>query len=332
MSPPRPRAARRAALIGIAVSVVAFAALLWAVDPIATFQALATIDLVWLLPAGGLVAAAWIAQARRWAATLPDTPRLGTWRLARLILIGLFGNLVLPLRGGDLVRVALTSRALGGQPGRAIASVAVDRAMDVVALLALAVVAGLLAPLPVGWSGALVTVAVGTLGAATAAIGIAAWPDLGHRAIATLAPVRLRDSLGRIFGQLTEGLREVGRPGRAARVVLWSTGQWVLNGAAIWCCLIAFEPTISFPAAMLFMVATSLGTALPSAPSGVGVYHAAGVLALAPLGIEAERAMAMALVAHAYSVVLQLGGGALAVAIEGGFSTLREPPVAEGEA
>lgn len=332
MTPARPRASRRVGLIGLAVSLIAFAALFWAVDPAATFRALGAIDAVWLLPASGFVAAAWLAQARRWSATLPDAPRLGTWRLARLILIGLFGNLVLPLRGGDLVRVALASRALGGQPGRALASVAVDRAMDVVALLALAVVAGILAPLPAGWSGALVTIAVGTLVAAVAALGVAARPDLGHRAITTFAPIQLREGLARIFGQLADGLREVARPARALRVVGWSAAQWLLNGAAIWCCLVAFEPTIAFSAALLFMVATSLGTALPSAPSGVGVYHAAGVLALAPLGIEAERAMAMALIAHAHSVVLQLGGGAVAVAVEGGVSALREPPVAGGGA
>ena len=324
------RRARPAALIGLVVSICAFGLLFWLLDARSVLAALAELSAVWLLPASAFVLAGWAAQARRWAATLPDPP-LGTPRLTRLILIGLFGNLILPLRAGDLVRVALTARALGGRAGAALASVAIDRAMDVLTLLLFGAFAAIFVPLPAGWRGALATLALGALAAGVVALGIAARPGVGSRLIAAVSPARLRPGLTAQFGQLADGVRALADPSTAASVVAWSLAQWALNGAAIWCCLLAFDATSSGFAALSFMVATSLGSALPSAPSAAGVYHAVGVAALAALGVEPERALAIALVAHAHSVVLQLGAGAVAVWVEGAAAALRAPaPLSEG--
>ncbi len=322
------RRARPAALIGIAVSILAFGLLFWLLDAGAVLGALGELNPVWLVPASALVLGGWAAQARRWAATLPAPP-LGTVRLTRLILIGLFGNLILPLRAGDLVRIALTARAIGGRPGAALASVAVDRAMDVLTLLAFGAFAAAFVPLPPGWRGALATLALAALGAGAVALAVAARPQVGASLIGASVPARLQPAALRQFAQLSDGLRALADPSVAASVVTWSLAQWALNGAAIWCCLLAFDPTASVFAALSFMVATSLGSALPSAPSAAGVYHAVGVAALAALGVDPERALAIALVAHAHSVVLQLGAGALAVWAEGAAAALRAPPAAE---
>ena len=74
------------------------------------------------------------------------------------------------------------------------------------------------------------------------------------------------------------------------------------------------EP-LSWSRAALLLGAISLGMSIPSAPSGVGVYHLVCVGTLGALGVDPIRAAAFALVTHLLSVVTHSGLGALELAV-----------------
>ena len=52
------------------------------------------------------------------------------------------------------------------------------------------------------------------------------------------------------------------------------------------------------PAAVVTLVATNLGMAMPSAPGYVGVFHFLSVLALQPFSVDQSVAFSYSLVAH----------------------------------
>lgn len=314
-------------LVGPLVSIVAIGALLWVVDVRATWQALSEVRPIWLAVAAVLASGSWVAQAVRWGLVLPRQPRIHTARLVRLVMIGLFGNLVMPLRAGDLVRVVLTSRALGGRFGRALASVGLDRLLDVATLLVLGGLVGFLVRLPDGWTAAFRTLSLG-LGLLALTLGVlvarSAW---GHALLDRLPALPVRDRLRTTYDQLVDGVAVLRRPAVAAGVGGMSLLQWGLTVGAVWACLAAFGTGLGIGAAVLFTVATNLGSALPSAPSAAGVYHTFGVLALAPFAISPEDGMAISLVSHGLFVALQLLGGAASVWAEGGLEVLRARPL-----
>jgi len=88
-----------------------------------------------------------LIRAARWRLLLSTAkPRAPIWLLFRLEAIGLAINNVLFMRMGELARAFLASRELGVPLATALASVAVERALDVAALLSLFSAAAAMAP------------------------------------------------------------------------------------------------------------------------------------------------------------------------------------------
>ncbi len=308
--------------VGLGLSAVAVGILLWRVDLAAMAQAFTTLSPGWLALSAGALVSAWGVQAVRWRVLLPARPRVPLGRLLGLVLIGYFGNLVLPLRAGDVLRVVLLRRALGGQAGHALASVGLDRILDVAALVAISGLVALLVDLPAGWRAGLGVVAA-LLGVAVAGIvGLAVGGPTAERLVSRLPLGPLRPRVRGLVGQVATGVSVVTDLRTLAALLGLSAVQWGLAALSVWAVLVAFDPTLPLAASGLFLVATNLGSALPSAPAAVGVYHGLGVLALQPFGVSAEAAMAMALVSHALFVAVQFLGGLVAVWYEGGAGVL----------
>jgi uncharacterized membrane protein YbhN (UPF0104 family) len=83
-------------------------------------------------------------------------------------------------------------------------------------------------------------------------------------------------------------------------------------------CFASLDLGLPWYAAVFFTVATNLGTALPSAPASVGVFHGVGVVALAAFSVDKEPALAVAIVTHALMTGMQWVLGGLSALREGG--------------
>ena len=82
-------------------------------------------------------------------------------------------------------------------------------------------------------------------------------------------------------------------------------------------CVAAFGVAPAVAAGLLLMVVTNLGSAIPSSPGSIGVYHALGVLALSTWNVGLDLALSVATVSHALVVSVQLLLGLLAIAAVG---------------
>ncbi|ESS04791.1 MAG: hypothetical protein A07HR67_00412 [uncultured archaeon A07HR67] len=327
------------------------AAVVWTVDVDAVVAAVAGADPAFLTAAIAAYLFSWPVRGRRYGDVLAAMGRRCRSRfLLAVVFVSQTANLVVPARGGDGVRAYLLKDRRGVPYPTGIASLAVERAFDLVAIATLggigaAVLFGSDRPAAVGGP----TVAV------TAAVALGAVAFLFSAATIAVARSDRQPGLAirdRVAGSgpswLGRGVDAVVRFGAAVRVVavaprslvriyLGSLVVWafdVLTAVAVLAALLGGVSAGRVPATTLLAVgalAVSVGNlakVLPLSQGGVGLYEAAFtgiVVAITP--IPAGTAVAAAILDHAIKNAVTLGGGAVA-----GASLNASPTTASADA
>lgn len=298
------------------MSVVALVILVSVVDLAGTWRALADTDLRWVALTLGIVPFQVILRSQRWRLLLPRRPdgaRPALLRVMPVLLIGYFGNLVLPARLGEPVRGYLLARRERIGFARVLGSVLLERVIDLATLALVAVAAAIVAGAP-GWM-VRGMVIVTLVGAGVAVVLLAS--GIG-RAVALLARVlgaraeRLRFALAQLthFG---EGAGGGNTAGPLIVAVLLSGVTWFFVATTYWLLSRSLGLDLSSWGALLVAAFTTLGTAIPSAPAHIGTFEVAAVVAATALGMPPEQALALALLAHAITTLPFALAGAVAV-------------------
>ena len=229
---------------------------------------------------------------------------------------------VLPLRLGELALLPLLQAA--GVPGtlRGLSVLVLARVLDLLSVLAWAIVAGGLA----GGSPAAAALALLAFAAA-----IAAGAAIAARRLRALA-LRWRCRAGwrrRSLAQLLRARRELARvvrsPWRAAGVAALSLSLWVASWLVTWALVRAMGLPWSPLALLVGVVGAGIGSALPvNFVGSFGSQEAGWTAALAGIGVEPRAALAAGFACHLWSLgfnsVLGLAGAAWLAARQPGSS------------
>lgn len=296
--------------------MVALVVLFSVVDLEGTWRALADTDLRWVALTLGIVPFQVLLRSHRWRLLLPRRPdgtRPALLRVMPVLLIGYFGNLVLPARLGEPVRGYLMARRERLGFARVLGSVLLERVIDLATLAFVAVAAAIVAGAP-GWM-VQGMVIVTLVGAAVALVLVAS--GIG-RAVSLLARVlgaraeRLRFALQQLthFG---EGAGGGNTAGPLIAAVFLSGITWFFVATTYWLLSRSLGLDLSSWGALLVAAFTTLGTAIPSAPAHIGTFEVAAVVAATSLGMPPEEALALALLAHAITTLPFALAGAGAV-------------------
>lgn len=303
-------------LIGAAVSLVALVIAFWGIQPARFVSVLKHANYLFLIPCALLLVVGLLARARSWhvllAAAVPYRRAFDALNEGYLL------NNVLPLRLGELARAYLVSRGGGISASGALATVVVERLIDIVVCLV-----GLLGVLPFmvspDWA---VDAAVGVgiaLAGVIALLGLLLYKRQAFLRLLRRLPVK---SLSEVFDRFLGGIGSLtSHPGRLALAAFWSTIAWLTNWLMIWLLLAAFGEIASAVVPFFTSGVVAFGAALPSSPGAIGVYELSAVAALLVFGYSRELAVGVAILAHGLVIVLPGLLGAWALTREG--QTLR---------
>jgi len=296
-----------------------------AVGLVAIFLRNADLHLVWasvraarpayLLLSLALTMLTFVVRAERWQYLLGP---LGPTRFSvvfRTTVIGFGASAVLPARAGEVIRPYLLARREGLSAPAAMATILVERILDLVAVLVL--LAAFLLFFDPGLEahdsqvfsairyGGLVMTPV-ALGALIVMFFLAGHPDKLHRFLLkaeAVLPARLAHMLARLASTFAEGFAVVRQFNRLVAALAWSIVVWLMIAAGIWAVSIAFGIAMSFTGAWLMLAPLVVGVAVPT-PGGVGGFHEAyRIGATSFFGAENNTAVGAAIVLHAISVV-----------------------------
>lgn len=270
-------------------------------------------------------------RAWRWIRLLHHVERVSFRESFVATTIGFAASVLLPARAGEIVRPAVLSRRTGLPFAPALASIAVERLIDLVTVVLLFVVYAAGGWAPSGLSpeaqarlellrrSALV-VGAGAL-AVFAGLGLlAARPALAERFLVPLErrlPERFAARIVSLLRSFLGGLAAI-RTGRDVAVLAVSSlVMWLLNALQFHVVAGAFGIQLAFPISFFVMTWAVLGLAIPT-PGGVGGYHAAVAYALTGFyGVATAPAAATALATHAIAFVPITVAGAFLVAASG---------------
>jgi uncharacterized protein (TIRG00374 family) len=296
------------ALVGLAITAICMYIAVRGVDFDDAAQALRDSDLVWLLPALPVFAAAIVLRGVRWWALYDAEQRPPLRAVMYGLLVGYFFNNILPARAGEAARViALHSRAKRTSRAEIIATVVVERVFDMLALLLILLCAYPWLP-EISWLrnaailGAIVTVILAVLIVLIVRYDARAV----HWLLSPLRRIRRPGFAERVEEaaiNATRGLVALRNPVIAVRGFALTVASWVVLAISYWILMDAFHLDLPFAAAILVTVAVNLSLVLPSSPAALGVFEAATIIALDAFKVPQAEALSYALVLHLLNLV-----------------------------
>jgi glycosyltransferase 2 family protein len=287
--------------------VALFAVFLWSQDPRQLVASLATVEPIWIAPAVAVYFIGVWLRAARWRLLMSPFAAVRTERLFRIILIGFAVNNVLPLRLGELVRTFLLRQSHGVPIASALATVLIERLLDVFALCGI-LTAVLIWAQPRGWLlAAAGTAAMITAGGVVGLLIVLVLPrSVLERLFAFGVGIagRVHRRLGNLAASIVDGLRVL----EDGRALLGIVSLSILCWAAELGLYYFLALSLSVDAGMLGlaagMVIANLATVLPSPPGYVGTFDIALQLTLTEsFGVPEAKAGAFTLLTHAVLLV-----------------------------
>jgi glycosyltransferase 2 family protein len=232
-------------------------------------------------------------QGVRWKLLLTPFGRVRLIRSARAVFAGLFANLVLPLRPGELLRSVLLSGWECIKFGRVLGSVGVERLIDLVIATAALAGASLFVELPVRFRSVADALGVAALILLAIVVGIilvleyklAGDPNYFGGPAGTK-----HHHLPNRWMRALIGLHSMGTSPSFYPAVLFSMLIPFCQMLALWFIMKAYGMNLPFLAAAVVLLVINLGISLPNAPANIGSYQFFCVLGLSVFPVERSTA------------------------------------------
>ncbi|HEV8269145.1 MAG TPA: lysylphosphatidylglycerol synthase transmembrane domain-containing protein [Thermoanaerobaculia bacterium] len=273
--------------------------------------------------------ASWLVVAFLTAlATIP----LRVWRWVRLLkrvgtvrfgaafsatCIGFAASTLLPARAGEVIRPVALARSERLPLAPLLASIGLERLLDLVSVVVLVVVYALGSFVPAGLDPAMVErlglfkksaflLGAGTFAGLIVFAFLASRPALFDRIVSPflrVLPARFRERVGAFLRSFLEGLGAIRTPAEIAVIAISSLTLWFACAFQLYATLRAFDLVYPFPVSFFVLASAVIGLAAPT-PGGVGGYHYAVSHALTDFYAAPQApAAALAVVSHAISFV-----------------------------
>jgi uncharacterized protein (TIRG00374 family) len=228
--------------------------------------------------------------------------------------IGFMANMVLPFRVGEFARPYLVARSTGVSLSATIASVVIERVLDLLALFSFACYVVLMSPTP-----PMVKNLTVLAGGAAAVAGLFAWLLSVQRerfqpivdAVLRIFPDRIGHLLRGFIEEFLHGMAAISDLKVMAVAIAWSLYIWGLVACSFALGFPAMEIDLPFlQGGVTVATIVALAVSIPSAPAFVGQFEWGTKLALETiLGVRGGVAVGYALVVHAVQFVGQVGLG-----------------------
>jgi len=271
-----------------------------------------TIRSGYVLPTVAVMFLMQILRSIRWGLILRPIGKVDQLTLFSVTSVGFLAIIAIPARLGELARPCLIANKSRIPMSSALGTIFVERALDGLAILIVAVVALFFTPLP-SWlvrSGVLFLLA--TLALFAVMILMIVRQEASLRILAPLIqrlPARYAGAVNRLIGHFIEGFQIMVDPALLFFGTLLSIVIWLIDVLAIYLLFLASGLHLPVAAAFVVMIILIIGIAIPAAPGFIGNWHYSCILGLSLFGIPKTDALTFAIIYHALSIgiILLLG-------------------------
>ena len=287
-------------LIGIAVSVVCVWLSMREVRLSEVIDALRQANYLGFAASMALTVIGFWIRAIRWRSLIVSPRRLPTGSLFSATMIGFMANNVLPFRLGEFVRPWALARREKLSKTTLLATVVVERAVDMLTLLGILGIAMLVHPLDTSseagrmtraGAGLLVLMCLGLTGFV---IALEWSPKLAHAVFGWLTrplPEKIRARVLAMLGHFFEGLGLFRDLPRLAWVFLLSFVMFGMFAMGLSVCMWSMRLAVPWYGGLTMLVITAIGIMVPAAPGYIGTLNLACIAGLALFHVSKEAAV-----------------------------------------
>jgi uncharacterized protein (TIRG00374 family) len=249
-------------------------------------------------------------RAWRWRYLLAPVKTVNIASLFTALMIGYAANSFMPAHLGEVLRAYVIGKKQSISASATLASVVVERIVDVLSLIALMGLLLFVYPFPdwVAESGTFMLAAAAGLLAALVAFkrGEAKTSRLLQRVLRPL-PQPVSSRLIALMETFLSGISPLQSGWHYLVVAVLSAAIWLCYAGAYYACLQAFHLTATYHLAwyvgLVVLVLTTISVVIPSTPGYVGTYHYLCQVALLMFGVPATEALSFAIVSHALGML-----------------------------
>jgi len=307
------------ATILLAVGLLILYGLLRSVHPDEVGAAIRRASPGWIVLAELAYLAFILVRGWRWQVILrASAPHASLGDATAVTAIGFALNSVSPFKLGELLRIGAIAPRVKIGVGEAGATVVVERVLDVLALLVIAVGAAAVSGGNSNsfglWSGVLVIAAI------SVAIGVVAYLMVTHpqatlaiiERIATRLPPRVATFVDAFAASVLKGFASLRSPRRLAAAALLSVLVWLCIVFGLVAFFRALSPELSLSTLVLACTIFVVSQAVSITPGSVGTYEGFFLLVLSTFGARpAALVTAVAVLSHVGNIAALLGAGAV---------------------
>ena len=271
---------------------------------------------VWLLAGVAGTLATYFLFAVRWRMIARKAFPLSTSNAFSFIMIGYLANMVMPLRLGDVTRGVLAARETGARTFTVLSTMALERILDVATILLLALLVSWQMEIPEPIRLAAISFAWAVAAVIFLFFSLLLLPETLKAKLLSIGermPQRPWVFAHGLVRQFKAGIGSLLDAALLSRCLILSLLAWTTFSVATLLFLYAFSFDLPWPAAVFVVVVVNLGSAIPSSPGFIGVYHYLVVLALGVWAVPKSEALGYALATHGLTLLIYLviGGACL---------------------
>jgi uncharacterized protein (TIRG00374 family) len=286
-------------LIGIAVSTVFIYLTLKGVDLKEVLAELRNKSYGFLLPVGAVFILTQIIRSVRWGVLLSPIKAINQRTLFPITSVGFMAIIVAPMRLGEIVRPYLINVKQSVPLGSGIATILIERSMDLLMLFIFLSVVLSQVSLP-NWIARGGTVLLGIILLEFLFIILfMIFPEKIKRFLFPITkrfPGKVAKGFEAFIENIANGFRVISSIKKFTQVCLLSFLVWFLSALAVYLLFSFYKLPLGILEAFAVTTITALGISLPAAPGLVGNFQFACIVALSFCGVAKNEAFAFAMV------------------------------------
>lgn len=251
----------------------------------------------------------WLRSVR-WRYFLKSIKTVRVNRLFSATLIGYMGNTVLPAHLGELFRANVVGRNEGIPTSSVLATVVIERIIDVLTLLIIMLIAVFAYPFPewVTLSGYIMFAGVAGLFVFLFLLKRQHKLTIGLMNFGlNLLPQKISKKLEELVYTFIDGLNGMKKKRDYIKVTVYSLAIWFCYWLVFYILFFSFDLVdgynLNAVSSLVLLVITTISVVVPSSPGYVGTYHFLCMKSLALFGVPAEVGLSYAFIAHGISII-----------------------------
>ncbi|HDQ03713.1 MAG TPA: flippase-like domain-containing protein [Deltaproteobacteria bacterium] len=246
-------------------------------------------------------------RSYRWGLILSPFQKIKQISLFSVTSVGFLAIAAFPARMGELARPYLIAQKSGIKFSSALGTIIVERVLDGLSILAIAMIMLLLTDLPSWMIKSSIIFAIFTLAILLCIIFLILRREAALKFINLILsklPGKLAHKLDGLIHHLIDGFSIITNVKILFYILFLSFFIWLINSLAIYTLFMAFSFSLPLIAAIVVMVVLLVGIAIPTAPGYIGNWHFACILGLSIFSMSRPDAFSFALVYHFLSIAI----------------------------